>query len=714
MSAPQYPIAPGLASALVGTPEPLRQSALQSALQPGRAWPLGAHWDGQGVNFALLAPQASQVTLCLFAADAATETARLPLPAFEHGVWFGYLPGAQPGLLYGYRVLGPYAPHLGQRFNPAKVLLDPYAREVAGEYRGQNEFFDYAAHDHSLPCQLDNGAMALKGRVIDPYYDWQGDARPQIPASDTVLYECHLKGFTRLWPNLADNLRGSYAALAEPAVLDYLQQLGITSLSLLPVHAHADEARLHQLGLCNYWGYNTVGFFAPEAKYWSGRTGTSPTSEFKDAVRALHQRGIEVILDVVYNHSAEGDESGPTFSLRGIANQMVYHADPQDPGQYRNWSGCGNSLNLSEPRVMQLVLDSLRYWAAECHVDGFRFDLAPLLGRDANGFSRNAAFFAALLQDPLLAQVKLIAEPWDPGPQGYQLGQFPAGWLEWNDQYRDTMRAFWLHQWPTRGEFARRFAASSDLFQQRQRSPAASVNFISAHDGFTLADLVSYNHKHNLANAEDNRDGHNHNHSWNCGVEGASADPGICALRAQLQRALLATLIFSQGTLMLLAGDEMGHSQGGNNNAYCQDNSTTWLNHAQGDRVLQNYVTRLLALRRRYRMLRHGQWYADGNHGAPDVEWFNPHGQAMQQADWDSKDSYCLGIVLRDHSPAREDCLLLCNAEAQQIRFILPAGKWCVLLNSAEPDAAQITIEGEVRLNQRSLWFAVIASQAFF
>lgn len=702
--------------------QPDAQLALEpgAALAPGCSWPLGAHPDANGVNFALVAPRASQVWLCLFDASGTHETARLPMPGFTHGVWHGYFPYAIPGLIYGYRVAGPYAPAQGERFNPNKVLLDPYAREVVGQYQGQREFFDYQATDPAQPCPLDSVACAIKGRVIDPAYDWQGDQPPRIASSEMVVYECHVKGFTQCWPGMAPELQGSYAALGEPAVLDYLQALGITSLSLLPIHAHADEPRLLGLGLTNYWGYNTLAFFAVEARYASRRPGANALNELRDAVRALHRRGIEVLLDVVYNHSAEGDALGPTFSLRGIDNRLYYHVDDHQPGQYRNWTGCGNSINLSEPRVLQLVLDSLRYWVEVCHVDGFRFDLAPMLGRDASGFSRQAAFFAAVLQDPVLNRVKLIAEPWDLGPHGYQLGQFPAGWLEWNDQYRDTLRAFWLQRQVTLGEFARRFAGSSDLFQQRQRQPSASVNFISAHDGFTLLDLVSYNHKHNQANGEHNRDGHGHNLSWNCGVEGATDAPEIRQLRGQLQRALLATLIFSQGTPMLLAGDEFGHSQHGNNNAYCQDNASTWLNWAQADRGLLAYVQRLLALRRQYPLLRHDQWFTDGR-GQNDAQgnpsrpgnrgaliWYAPSGKVMSAQDWHHQPERAISIRLQDQRTANEDMLLLINAQAQQMSFILPAGKWCVLLNSHTPEADQIIIEHEIRLQARSLWLAIL------
>jgi glycogen operon protein len=738
---------------------------MNGSLLPSRPQPLGAHLRPDGIHFALWAPHATQVWLVLFDAGGTEQLARLALPGCEHGVWHGFLPGGQAGLLYGYRVDGPWAPALGHRFNPNKVLLDPYAREVVGRFDASDPAcFDFQTDNPNLPCPLDNAKTALKGRVLDPHYDWQGDAPPAIASADTILYECHVKGFTQCWPDLPEAVRGSYAALAEPAVLDYLQQLGITSLSLLPIHYHCDEVRLQQLGLSNYWGYNTIGFFAPETRYWSGRPGTTPCSELKDAIRALHGRGIEVLLDVVYNHSAEGDEQGPTLSLRGIANQGYYHLLPGQPGQpgqaepgkpYLNLTGCGNSINLGHPRVLQWVLDSLRYWVDEFHVDGFRFDLAPVLGRispgaadeadapdanhtapgalapsggyDASGihggtgaphathaalppeFSRAAPFFSAILQDPLLSQIKLIAEPWDIGPNGYQLGQFPAGWLEWNDQYRDTMRAFWLHQWPTLGEFARRFAASSDLFQTRQRQPAASVNFICAHDGFTLADLVSYNHKHNLANGEHNRDGHNHNHSWNGGVEGPTLDPALTALRQRLQRALLATLLFSQGTPMLLAGDEMGNSQQGNNNAYCQDNPTSWLTPAEANPDMVRYVARLIALRRQFPALRRNQWFAakPNPQGDPLIDWLTPHGQPMQEHDWHSRERYAIAMLLHDPGQA---CLLLCNAEAQPVSFTLPVGNWQHLLDSSVSDASGAICSGQVTLAAHSLWLACSAT----
>jgi len=661
-------------------------------LRPGVPYPLGAHWDGCGVNFALVAPHAQAVELCLFDAAGTQELARLPMPTYADGVWHGYLERAEPGLVYGYRVSGPYAPQQGQRFNPNKVLLDPYARAIVGEYRGQAEFQGQAGDAPEQPDPFDTAAIALKAQVVHDDYDWGEDAPPRVATPDTILYEVHVKGITRLHPEVPEALRGSYAGLAEPAVLDTLQALGVTTLSVLPVHARADEQRLQNMGLSNYWGYSSIGFFAPEARYWSGRPGTTPISEFRDMVKALHARGIEVVLDVVYNHTGETDEHGPTLSLRGIDNQLYYYLQAENPALYENWTGCGNCLNLAEPRVLQLVMDSLRYWVQEMHVDGFRFDLAPELARDPRGFSSNAAFLAAVRQDPVLSTVKLIAEPWDIGPGGYQLGQFPPGWLEWNDKYRDAMRAFWLR--PSDGmlgDFARRFAGSSDVFQHDGRGPAASVNFIAAHDGFTLRDLVSYDHKHNQANGEDNRDGTGENHSWNCGVEGPTDDATVLQLRARLQRALLATLMFSQGTPMLLAGDDIGHTQQGNNNAYCQDNVLSWLDWPQADHELAGFTARLIQARKRYRALRHAGWYSGAMQadGHPDIAWLQADGAPLDAAAWNGGPP-CIGIRLG--APASEEsgaddgaCLLLVNAQAQACDFVLPPGPWQVLLDSADP-----------------------------
>ena len=667
-------------------------------LKPGTAYPLGAHWDGHGVNFALVAPSAHSVVLCLFDESGQTEVARLPMPESTAGVWHGYLDGAKPGLLYGYRVYGTYAPHQGHRFNPNKVLLDPYARQIVGTYLGQNEFL--------IDNPTDTAHVAPKSRVVHEPYDWGDDAPPRVPLSETVIYELHVKGFTNLHPQIDDALRGSYAGLAHPVTLDYLQHLGVTTVNLLPLHYRADEAHLQKQGLSNYWGYSSIGFFAPETRYWSGREGTTPISEFRDMVKALHSRGIEVLLDVVYNHTAEMGGDGPTLSFRGIDNLMYYRLQPADLAQYENWSGCGNCLNLSHPRVLQLVMDSLRYWVQEMHVDGFRFDLATVLARDAQGaFSVNATFFAAIHQDPVLAKVKLVAEPWDVGPNGYHLGGFPAGWLEWNDRYRDTMRAFWLHQWPTLGEFAQRFAGSSDLFRHSQRGAASSINFITAHDGFSLRDLVSYNHKHNQANGEQNRDGNAHNHSWNCGIEGDTVDPGIRQLRNQLKRALQATLLFSQGTPMLLAGDEIGHTQHGNNNAYCQDNDISWLNWKNADQEMLSYTKKLISLRQHYPALRHARWFT--GEGLPighaDIVWLSPDGGPVQEAEWHFRGKVCMGILVNG-SAHETPCLILLNACAQALPFSLPSGRWRMLLDSVNPLAKQRELTDRTELPAHALW----------
>ena len=688
-----------------------------TTLAPGAAYPLGAHWDGHGVNVALAAPHAQAVDLCLFDADGSREVARLRLPACTDGVWHGYLDGAAPGQVYGYRVAGPYAPREGHRFNPAKVLLDPYARAVVGAYLGQDGFRGQAGDGADGPDPVDNAAIALKARVVHEDYDWGDDAPPRVAPQDTVLYEVHVKGFTKLHPEVPEALRGSYAGMAQPVVLDYLQRLGVTTLSLLPVHARADEQRLQRMGLSNYWGYSSIGFFAPEPRYWSGQAGSTPIAEFRDMVKALHGRGIEVVLDVVYNHTAETDEHGPTLAFRGIDNALYYHLRPDDRAAYENWTGCGNCLNLAEPRVLQLVMDSLRYWVQEMHVDGFRFDLAPELARDAAGFSGAAAFLAAVRQDPVLARVKLIAEPWDIGPGGYQLGNFPAGWCEWNDKYRDTMRAFWLQPQEAAGalgEFARRFAASSDLFQAGTRLPGASVNFITAHDGFTLRDLLSYDGKHNDANGEDNRDGHAHNLGWNCGAEGATDDTAVLALRARLQRALVATLLLSQGTPMLLAGDEIGRSQGGNNNAYCQDNGVCWLDWEGADHALADFTGRLIALRRRYRALRRPDWTSGAAQadGQPDLAWLQSDGSAFDDAAWNDG-GQCIGIRMSAQAGEQagaETCLLLVNARAQDVEFTLPPGAWRMLVNSADPGQPERDAGARVALPARAVLLLALAT----
>ncbi|BEP33492.1 glycogen debranching protein GlgX [Variovorax sp. V59] len=664
-------------------------------LSPGNPSPLGATLSPNGVNFALAAPNAESVELCLFDSTGQHEQQRLRLPAFTDGVWHGLLPSGRAGLVYGFRVHGPWAPHEGKRFNPARLLLDPYAREIVGKYDGSDLFL---GHDPSNPDQRntrDNGAVALKARVAPAGSSPAAPGHARIPAGERVLYELHVRGQTRLHPGVPAALRGTYAGLAEPVVLDHLQGLGVTTLSLMPVQHRADEQRLLAMGLSNYWGYNTIGWFVPEARYWSGRAGTTPASEFRAMADAVHARGMELVIDVVYNHSAETDEFGPTLSLRGIDNALYYHLRPDDRARYANWTGCGNCLNLAEPRVLQLVMDSLRHWACELGVDGFRFDLAPVLGRGADGnFDPRAPFFAAITQDPVLSRTLLIAEPWDIGPGGYRLGEFPPGWLEWNDRYRDTQRGFWLRQGREGaaglGDFAHRFTASSAQFAHHGRAPTASVNFITAHDGFTLRDLLCYEERHNLANGENNRDGHAHNLSNNCGVEGPSDDPAVQAERGRLQRALLAALLLSQGTPMLLAGDELGHSQQGNNNAYCQDNETTWLawigahDPASEAARLSAFVARLVALRREAPALRSTRWWpALPAEGAPGIRWLRPDGEPMQEADWHG--GTALAILFEAMAAEAGAWLVLVNAGPAAVPFRLPAGSWRWRLATDDP-----------------------------
>jgi glycogen operon protein len=660
-------------------------------LVPGKSWPLGASCHDGGVNFALFSGHATRVELCLFPAG---EEIRFALEPDGAGVWRGFVAGAQTGLLYGYRVYGPWLPQHGHRFNPRRLLLDPYARIVEGELADHPLHYDFCAQDPHEAQSQDNAALALKARVASEPFDWQGDTPPARPWSDTVIYEAHVRGLTRQHPAVPPDLRGSYAALAHPAVITHLQKLGVTAIELLPVAMHLDEPRLQALGLTNYWGYNPVAPFALEPAYWSGRAGTTPLSEFREAVRALHAAGIEVILDVVFNHTAELDVQGPTFSLRGIDNASYYVLNG---GEYENWAGCGNVLNLAHPRVLQYVMDCLRYWVQECHVDGFRFDLATIVGRRQGQFDTGAAIFAAIGQDPALQQCKFIAEPWDIGLGGYQLGEFPPGWGEWNDQFRDTMRSFWLHSGVNRALFARRFAASSDLFAHSGRRPTDSINFITAHDGFTLADLTTFNHKRNWANKEQNRDGHNQEHSWNCGAEGPSADAHVLLLRQRARKALLATLLLSQGTPMLLAGDELGHSQEGNNNAYCQDNALTWLDW-ETDGSLADYVGELIRVRREIPALQSGQWWNGmaGDEGVADVCWLNPSGTVLEAHDWDDPAARALMIRLSGH------WLVLVNGTAHQLHFQLPAGNWRLRLASTEDTGAH-GFSGEFAVGARSV-----------
>ena len=700
-------------------------------LRTGRPWPLGAHATSEGVNLAVWAPDATTVEWCVFDDTGTQERERWPLPVCTDGVWHGLLPGADAGLVYGLRAHGPWAPEAGHRFNPAKVLLDPYAREVVGRYAG-----DLSAYrgDNGI----DNAATALKARVVAAPNSDPRPRRPERPWRDTVLYEVHVKAATLQHPGVPAPLRGTYAGLAHPAFIAHLQRLGITAVSLLPVAARADEERLQALGLSNHWGYSPIGYCAPEPRYWSGRVGSTPTGECREMVDALHAAGIEVILDVVYNHTAETDEFGPTLSLRGLANARCYRLEDDDPGRYVNWAGCGNVLDLREPRVVQLVIESLRHWAEVIGVDGFRFDLAPILGRGGDGgFTRAAGFFAALQADPLLSRLKLIAEPWDIGPGGYQLGAFPPGWAEWNDRWRDGLRRWWL-QPPRdsidRGELAHRLAGSSTEFRHERRGPWASVNFLTAHDGFTLRDLLSYEHKRNEANGEGNRDGHGHNLGWHCGHEGPTDDPAVLALRQCLSRALLSTLLLGQGTPMLLAGDELGHSQQGNNNAYCQDNRLTWLDwggnpsavssssfvgaasaaiddgsaqiaadaaptkahpievHPIADPTRDDLiatVARLTRLRREHLADRLGAWWD----GPAHVRWLDAEARPLEGEAWQRRlhdDSRCLQVLLPGATAGGSDALLVLNAGTVPQRLVLPAGAWHAAFCSEQPGGAPL------------------------
>ena len=677
---------------------------VKQAISFGRAFPLGATVDGQGVNFALFSAHAEQVELCLFDAAGRREMARHRLSPGSAGVWHGHLRGAAAGLVYGYRLQGPYAPDQGHRFNPRKLVLDPHARAVLGEYRNDPRHFGFRADAPEQADDSDNAAVALKAIVVDSRYDWSGDILPRTPWADTVIYEAHLKGLTRQHPDLPPALRGTYAGLAHPALIGHLHQLGVTAVELMPIQHFLDEPRLLDNGLVNYWGYNPVAWFAAAPRYASGKPGVGALDEFRAMVRALHAARIEVILDVVFNHSAELDAQGPTLSLRGIDNASYYSLSADR--QYDNCTGCGNALNAAHPRVLQLIMDCLRFWAGECHVDGFRFDLAVTLGRVDGDFDARAALWSAIAQDPLLAPCKFIAEPWDIGHGGYQLGRFNAGWGEWNDQFRDVMRRFWLGEGVTRAAFAHCFAASSNFFRQPLRRPSASVNFLTAHDGFTLNDLASYDHKHNLANLEHNRDGHGNNHSWNCGVEGPSADPHVRLLRLRVRKALLATLLLAQGTPMLLAGDELGHTQQGNNNAYCQDNALTWLDWrcADADADLSDFVARLLRIRRQIPALADDRWWtgeADAA-GVIDVRWCNPSGLPLEAHDWEDPAAKALLIALSGA------WLLLINGAANQVHFRLPPGEWRVLVDSAE-DARTDQAAGEYTAAARSV--TVLAAQ---
>lgn len=657
------------------------------AAWPGTPYPLGATWDGQGVNFALFSEHAERVELCLFDIKGRSEVARIDMREQTDLVWHCYLPDARPGQLYGYRVYGPYNPQAGHRFNPNKLLLDPYAKAFAGAIKWGDTNFGYRVGHAQEDLSFDrrnNAAHMPKCQVIDPAFSWGEDRPLNTPWHETVIYEAHVRGFTMQHPEVPLEYRGKYSALATAPVIEHLKRLGVTAVELMPVHTLVHDRYLIQRGLKNYWGYNSIGYFAPEASY----AADHPDREFKTMVKTLHSAGIEVILDVVYNHTAEGSHLGPTLCFRGIDNSAYYRLLTEDRRYYMDYTGCGNTLNMQHPRVLQLIMDSLRYWITEMHVDGFRFDLAAALARELHAVDRLGAFFDIIHQDPIISRVKLIAEPWDLGEGGYQVGQFPPGWTEWNGKYRDVMRAFWKGDGGLIGDFASRLSGSSDLYGHSGRRPYASINFIVSHDGFTLQDLVSYDHKHNAANREDNRDGDNHNLSWNCGVEGPSDDATINALRARQIRNFMTTLILSQGVPMLTSGDEMGRTQRGNNNAYCQDNELSWidwqLNAAQRD--LLTLVSELLRLRAANRVFRRRNFFqgrASAEGSIHDVLWLDPSGAEMTTLQWHQGFARCLGVYLsgsalgerdeRGQPVTGNDFLMLFNAHHESRTFSLPA-----------------------------------------
>ena len=683
---------------------------------PGKPYPLGATWDGKGVNFALFSEHATGVELCLFkGVRGRFEQSRIKITEHTDQVWHCYLPDAQPGTLYGYRVFGPYQPNEGHRFNPSKLLLDPYARAIAGAIDWSEANFGYVlGHPRAdLSLNTKNSAPYMpKCVVVDTEFDWQGDQHPRTPWHETIIYELHVKGFTARHPALPEKLRGTYSGMAHPAVIDYMKSLGITAVELMPIQQFVDDKHLVDRGLRNYWGYNSIGFFAPDIRYARKASVGSQVVEFKNMVKSLHAAGIEVILDVVYNHTAEGNHFGPTLSFRGIDNASYYRLVEDDQHYYMDYTGCGNTLNMMHPRVLQLIMDSLRYWVLEMHVDGFRFDLAAALARELHEVDRLGAFFDIIHQDPVLSQVKLIAEPWDLGEGGYQVGNFPVLWAEWNGKYRDNVRSFWKGDEGQVSELAFRLTGSSDLYALSGRRPYASVNFITAHDGFTLHDMVSFNDKHNHDNGEDNGDGHSDNLSWNCGTEGETFDPAINQLRDRQKRNFLATLFLSQGVPMLLAGDEFGRSQGGNNNAYCQDNEISWIDWNldwRGQQLLE-FTRTLIQLFRAHPTLRRRKFFQGRKvrgSGAKDITWFRPDGVEMTGTDWKDTMVRCLGLRLAGDAitevddqgnPIVDDTLIvLMNAYHESIPFVMPGHEddhcWQMLV-----DTRQLSLDSRPKL----------------
>lgn len=700
-------------------------------IYPGNPFPLGATWDGNGVNFALYADSATGVTLCLF--DTPTdeaETTKIKMTERTHNVWHVYVPDLRPGHLYGYRVEGPYEPENGHRFNANKVLIDPYAKAIAGTIDWNDALFGYEIghNDEDLSfSELDSAPFIPKSVVVDHSFDWGNDRHPRIPYHQTIIYEAHVKGFTQLHPDIPENIRGTYAAIGHPVTIKYLKDLGITAIELMPVHHFVADRHLRERGLTNYWGYNTIGFFAPDSRYASSGLLGEQVIEFKNMVKELHKAGIEVILDVVYNHTAEGNEKGPTLSFKGIDNASYYRL-AEDKRYYMDYTGTGNTLNANLPHVLRLMMDSLRYWIVDMHVDGFRFDLASTLARELHEVNRLSAFFDIIHQDPTISQVKLIAEPWDIGEGGYQVGKFPPDWAEWNGKYRDCIRDYWRGADSMLGEFAERFTGSSDLYQGDYRRPTASINFITAHDGFTLHDLVSYNEKHNEANGEDNNDGESHNRSWNCGAEGPTKDPQVIALRNRQKRNLLTTLFLSQGVPMLVAGDELGRTQKGNNNAYCQDNEISWIDWKHADQGLLTFTQKLIALRKTHPAFCRRRWFQGQpikGVGVEDIAWFLPEGTEMTEEHWTTDFAKSLGVFLNGrglHSVGLkgehiidDSFYVIFNAHHESLEYILPEVKygkeWVVLLDTSEDDAvkdddkksSQIKAGGKITAGGRSI-----------
>jgi isoamylase len=666
------------------------------ALTAGAPYPLGATSDGLGINFAVFSAHAERIDLCLFDPSGRREIARLMLPEFTDEIWHGYLPNARAGLLYGYRAYGPYQPQAGHRFNPHKLLLDPYARRISGNLRWTDALFGYRVASQRADLSLDrrdSGPGMIKAVVADDGFNWGDDRPPNVPWSETVIYEAHVRGLTMLREDIRPNERGTFAALADDRVIDHLRRLGITAIELMPIHAFLQDRYLLQKGLRNYWGYNTIGYFAIEPRYLS----EDSINEMRIAVRRLHAAGIEVILDVVYNHTAEGNEMGPTLSFRGLDNASYYRLVNDDPRHYVNETGTGNTLNLSHPRVLQMIMDSLRYWVTEFHVDGFRFDLGVTLGRESYGFDPGSGFFDALRQDPVLTRIKVISEPWDVGPGGYQLGNHPPGFAQWNDRFRNGVRKFWRGDAGQRQDFAARLAGSGDIFDRQARRPWESINYVASHDGFTLADLVSYSQRHNEANQEDGS-GENYSHNW--GVEGPTEDKQILETRGRVQRSMLTTLFLSLGTPMLLGGDEFGRTQRGNDNAYCQDNEISWLDWKQADapegRALTAFVARLIALRRAYPVLRSRRFLHGRQEPAPgilDIAWFDERGEPISAEAWNNPEQRALTVRRADDGPDGAVVLFtLClNPSAEVCRFrlpppVLPAR---VLIDSARPDVSE-------------------------